>query len=347
MGFVFIRVILYCALFTISISPLFAGEGDRSNWSPSRPPPGYSPDAYSPDKIKPDFAPDANPGAGIGAYNPYTDPQHPTKNPNVDPGSGWDFTPVKQPADQSPGVRSSSADWEWGERYFDSEFDAALIITNNCKSPQPVSIFIYDLPYLSLPPRLTVPPGQTRVIGKVKLPPEPPPPIRLGLPGEPGWGHVDFGKVLGPNPVLPYPPPKLHQPNFVEIKGRVVTWHPWAPASGDNCFAKRQTYNVSGHIHFRPPAPKAGGGPEKLAAPTACQVYWNTGVPPPQLNNKDCTAEMRELAVSFRERVLPAYVLNSPQDWLWLPSADALKAMRIPELLAMKAQASAIMGGSR
>lgn len=329
---------------SLLLPPLHAADAGRANWSPARPPAGYSPDAYSPDKVKPDFAPDADPARGIDAYNPYTDPLHPTKNPDIDPGAGWDFDPAKPPADQSPGVRTSRTDWDWGERYFDAEFDATLLITNNCKSPQPVTVFVYDLPYLSLPNRLVVPPGQTPVVGKVKLPPEPPPPLRLGLPGEPGWGHVDFGKILGPNPVLPFPPPKLHQPNFVPIAGRVVTWHPWAPASGDDCHAKRQTYEVSGHIHFRPPPPPGGGGPEKILAPGPCAVYWNIGVPPTQLGDLDCTAEMRMLATHFRERVLVPYVLNAPDEWLWLPAVTALQGMAIPELLDMKARASALMG---
>lgn len=338
------RRIALAVICAVLLPPAFAAENKPANWSPARPPPGYSAGAYSPDKVKPDFAPDANPAAGVGAYNPYTDPLHPTKNPDVDPGPGWDFRPEKPPADQSPGVRASTADWEWGERYYDSQFDTTLVITNNCKSPQPVSIFIYDLPFLTLPSHLTVPPGQTAVVGKVKLPPEPPPPLRLGLPGEPGWGHVDYGKALGPNPVFPFPPPKLHQPNFAKIAGRVVTWHPWSPGSGDNCYPKRQTYHVSGHIHFRPPPPEGDGGPEKIASPGVCQVYWNTGVPPAQLKDKDCTAEMRELARNFRERVLPSYVFNSPGDWLWLPDGKAIGAMRIQDLLAMKARASAIMG---
>lgn len=328
---------LYCGVAS-------ADKRDLADWSAGRPPAGWSPDAYSPDKVKPDFAPDADPAAGVEAYNPYADPRHPTKNPDVDPGPDWDFRPDKPPADQSPGVRASASDWDWGERYYDSAFDATLVITNNCKSPQPVSIFVYDLPFLSLPAQLTVPPGATRVVGKVKLPPEPPPPLRLGLPGEPGWGHVDYGKALGPNPVLPFPPPKLHQPNFADIAGRVVAWHPWAPGSGDNCLPRRETYRVSGHMHFRPPPPAGEGGPEKLLSPGVCQVYWNIGVPPAQLRDEDCTSEMRALAGSFRDRVLPPYVLNSPDDWLWLPSTEAVTAMTIPDLLAMKARASALMG---
>ncbi|OGT01096.1 MAG: hypothetical protein A3F73_12125 [Gallionellales bacterium RIFCSPLOWO2_12_FULL_59_22] len=347
------RGIAFFVICALLLPPAFADEGGRAkwippppptDWSPARPPPGYSADAYSPDKVKPDFAPDVDPAAGINhAYDPNADPLHPTKNPDVDPGPGWDRTPdgVRRPADQSPGVSASTADWEWGERYYDSQFDATLVITNNCKSWQPVSIFIFDLPFLTLPSHLTVPPGSTSVIGKVKLPPEPPPPMRLGLPGEPGWGHVDYGKALGPNPVFTFPPPKLHQPNFVKIEGRVVAWHPWSPP---DCNPRRETYNVSGHIHFRPPPPEGDGGPEKIASPGVCQVYWNIGVPPAQLKDEDCTAEMRELARAFRERVLPSYIFNSPEDWLWLPDGKAIGAMQIQDLLAMKARASAIMG---
>lgn len=313
------------------------------DWSDTTPPAGWSREAYAPDRATPAFGADLDP-AGIGPdgrYDPYFDPRHPLKDPAHDPGEAWDRTPQGGARDGSPGVQAARADWEWGERYFDDRFDVTLIVTNRCNSPQPVRIFVHDLPYLSLPAAITVPPGETRVTGRVVLPPEPPPPLRLGLPGEPGWGHVQFP------PFIPvgFPPPKLHQPNFTPIAGSVVTWHPWAPADGGVCLPERQTYVVSGHIHFRPPPPSAGsGGPEKIAAPSLCQVYWNIGVPPAQYAGEDCTAEMRTLAKAYRERVLDTYALNAPEDWGWLPSLTDLDGFDVPRLLDMKAQADRLVG---
>jgi hypothetical protein len=54
---------------------------------------------------------------------------------------------------------------------------------------------------------------------------------------------------------------------------------------------------------------------------------------------------MRGFATEFRERVLPPYVLNAPEEWLWLPAAEDLQSKTVPELLEFKAHASALMGG--
>ncbi len=322
-----------------------AAESTRgADWSVSKPPAGWSRGAYDPSQPAPNFGT----GEGVPAqtdgkpYDPYHDPYHPLKDPTQDPGEAWNDVPGRGPRDGSPGVQSNSADWQWGERYFDEAFEASIVITNNCSSPQPVRIYVNDLPYLTLPDSITVPPGQTRVSGNVKLPPEPPPPIRLGLPGEPGWGHVEFPPFIP----LGFPPPKLHQPNFVPIVGSVVTWHPWAPSDPNGCLPKRQTYTVSGHIHFRPPPPR-GGGPEKVASPSVCQVYWNIGVPPAQYQGEDCAPEMRELAHAYRERVLQTYALNAPEEWGWLPSAEQLRTLEVPQLLEMKVHADSLTGARR
>lgn len=303
-----------------------------ANWGDRAPAGATSPSNYDP----------ARPYAEYGGnYDPVTDPNHPLKNPEVDPGSAWNRPPNGNLPDSSPGVFTNATDWNWGEQYFDGQFDVVLVIRNHCSSPQPVRLFINDLPYLSLPESLTVAPGETRVLGKVKLPPEPPPPLRLGLPGEPGWGHVDFKYPT----VVTYPPPKIHQPNFVPIKGTVVAWHPWSPGAGSECVAARDTYNASGHIHWRPPRPPGESGPEKIASPSACQVYWNIGLPPPQLApGQDCTEAMRGYARVFVERVLPPYLFNDPPAWAWLPSTTEIGMLAIDELLRMKQRASAMMG---
>ncbi|MSR13776.1 MAG: hypothetical protein EXR86_04275 [Gammaproteobacteria bacterium] len=332
-----LRLILSAVLAIASGLAHAANKPKYAGWSDAPPPAGWSSDAYSPDH-PPVFGEglDASTLGPAGHYDAYFDPHHPLKNPNQDPGEKWG---AESGRDGSPSVGSASADWNWGERHFDDKFTAS-IITNNCKSPQPVLITVNDIPYLTLPATLTVAPGQTKVDGNVSLPPEPPPPLRLGLPGEPGWGHVDFPSFIAPT----FPPPKLHQPNFTPIVGSVVTWHPWAPT--EECSPRRQTYTVSGHIHFRPPPPEGAGGPEKIASPSVCQVYWNIGVPPATYQGEDCTQEMRGFATAFRERVLPPYYTNAPEEWLWLPSSEDVQTFSVPQLLDLKAHASALMGGS-
>lgn len=295
---------------------------------------------YSPGKL-PKFGEDYKGPKGAD-YDAMEDPNHPLRDPTKDPGEGWEGNHGR--GTNYTSVKSAKGEWPWGERYFDGKFGAPLEIENECTEPQPVGIFIKDLPYLTMPKLITVPNGKTNVMGKVQLPPEPDPPINLGLPGSPGWGHVDFGPIIVPPGGLPF---KLHQPHFGKIEGTVVVWHPWDPTVGVGvgCVAVRKTYTVTGHIHFRPPPPKgSGGGPEEIAKTDECQFYWLIGKPPVHLGDKDCTGEMRELAVNFRERILTPYVLNAPEEWEWLPSSSAILQMVIPDLLAMKAHAEAVTG---
>ena len=120
------------------------GDGDTA------PPEGVA-EAYSPDAVAPDFPDGYRPPDGDGPYNSWTDPYHPLKNPDKDPGAAWDRPPGANLPDNSPGVLTSTTDWPWGEKYYASEFDASLVITNNCDTPQPVKITIDNLPYLTLP----------------------------------------------------------------------------------------------------------------------------------------------------------------------------------------------------
>ncbi len=334
------RVAFCCMLLGGNVAA--AGVQPR-DWDGDKAPPEGVAEAYSPDAVAPDFPDGYRPPDGDGPYNSWTDPYHPLKNPDKDPGAAWDRPPGANLPDNSPGVLTSTTDWPWGEKYYASEFDASLVVTNNCDTPQPVKITIDNLPYLTLPESVIVPKGQTVITGKVKLPPEPPPPIRLGLPGEPGWGHVEFPPIIVPPGM---PPPKLHQPNFAEIKGTVVTWHPWVPSGGGaECYPKRQTYEASGHIHFRPPPPDGGdGGPQRIATPDVCEVWWNIGVPPAQWDGEDCTRKIRELARRYIDLVLAPYILNAPEEWLWLPEAGAVDTMSIEDLIAVKVRADTLLG---
>lgn len=348
------------------------GSADSAKGSPAADTSARS--AYSPDRIAPDFGSgfnaDGTPAAAGASNKPYdawTDPNHPLKA-NSPPPREWveRDVPVDQdgdgkqdvdengkpvtrpgtvfPEDGSPPVRRAAGDIDWGERYYDSEFDQILSATNRCNEPRPVHITVNGLPYLTLPSSVLVGAGETKEFrGKVKLPPEPPPPLRLGLPGEPGWGWVDFP---APPAGQPFPVPKIHQPNFVQIDGSVELWHPWAPAAaGDagDCFPKLVTYTVTGHIHFRPPPPSGDAGPSRIATPSPCQVYWNIGLPPAQLGDRDCTQEMRSLARRFIDGPLGPYIGNAPEEWYWL-SAMSVDEMSIDQLLHMKRRAERVLG---
>jgi hypothetical protein len=53
---------------------------------------------------------------------------------------------------------------------------------------------------------------------------------------------------------------------------------------------------------------------------------------------------MRKLAQTFVQKILNPYVLNSPDDWLWLPSSEEIESMNVQEMLAMKRRAEQVMG---
>lgn len=330
--------LLWGLAFVLLFSPLSfttqvaQAQPNNRDWSGDARPEGWSAEAYSPDSAAPNFDEDYE-GPRGDDYDSREDPNHPLKDPTKDPGEEWEGSSGSGLNQNF--VAHSNADWPWGERYYDAVFAAPLIIHNSCKTPQKVGIFVNGNPYLTMPALVVAQPGDTTVTGQVQLAPEPEGPHHSGE----GW--IDFGPIIIPPGM--FPPPQLHQPNFEELEGEVVVWHAWSP-EGD-CNAVRRTYTIGGHMHFRPPPPEGGGGgPSSLATTDMCTFYWLMGFPPAQLGDKDCTQEIRELAAHYLDKIIASYVLNSPEDWLWLPSAGDIGQMSIDELLAMKAHAEAVIG---
>ncbi len=272
-------------------------------------------------------------------YDPATDPDHPLKNPGKDPGAGW---ARHRRADGTPRVATGKADWDWGEMYFDGTYATALIITNDCDSDEQVSLFINDLPYLKMQKKVTVPAKSTFIVkGTITTPPEPPPPLIAGtMTPPPSWGWVPPPDI--PPQPFPPPPPQWHQPNFAKVDGNVVAWHPWT----GSCQPRRTVYQASGHIHFRPPDPDTDAGPSSIAKADVCEVYWLLGERPAQLDleDRDCTRKIRELALRFLRKILDYHIRNAPDDWLWLPGSSLISEMSIEELLAMKTRADGLLG---
>lgn len=270
-------------------------------------------------------------------YDPNTDASHPLKNKDQDPGNNWDNN---RRADGTPNVKQKKGNWNWGEMYYGGTYNTKLIVTNECNSIEPVTVFVNNLPYIkNLQENLMVPPGSHELDVTIETPPEPDPPLRLGLPGEPtleSWGHVDFSGIF----IAPGQSPP-HQPNFEQVDGEVVLWHPW----GQNCTPVRETYKASGHIHFRPPKPEPPpSGPEKLAETDVCEVYWKTGSPPGQIASDDCTEKIRALAIEYFASFLGPYIADAPEQWRWLPGQEALNQMSIGDLLAVKMRAEKQIG---
>lgn len=258
----------------------------------------------------PGHDPTAQPPPG---YDPYADAGHPLKG-EQDPGAAWD---TNRRGLGEPHIVNAAGAWEWGELVYGRTYPTALLVTNHCETEEAVTITVEGLPYLDIPSRVTIPPLASVTVDAAITTPPPPEVLITGHETLPEGGI------------------------FVDIRdARVIVWHPWNPP----CGPKRERYEVSGHIHFPPEDPAGGGdsGPEDLAAPDLCTVYWNTGQRPPGLE-EDCTERMRMLAVHYRERILASAAREEPAAWGWLPSAAEIRDMDVESLLAFKARADALL----
>jgi len=261
--------------------------------------PDYEPRA---DPNHPDFETDKD---GNGTYDPRTDPDHPQKD-ETDPGDEWN-NPRR--ADGSPHISQLAGDWEWGELFYDHSYPAQLTVTNTCETDEVISVTVENLPYLTIPSTIEVDANSTKIV-ECTITTPPAPDIFLT-----GHESIPEGGI------------------FVDIKdAKVIFWHPWNPP----CNPKRVVYNVTGHIHFAPEAKdEEDGGPTHLATTDPCTVYWNTGEPPPDLD-EDCTEKIRILALHYREKIYQHNVNADPASWSWLPSGTAIRGMSVSELIAMK-----------
>lgn len=274
------------------------------------------------------------------SYTAAEDPNHPLRQ-EQDPGPEWDAAGFSDRRnDASPHVTNLVGDWEWGELYYERSYATRLVVTNDCKSSEVVTISVNNLPYLEIPERVMVPAESEREVEATIVTPPEPTIILTGFEEIPEEGFfVDIA----------------------ELNGTVVLWHPWNP-EGEGCMPKRETYSVSGHIHFELPS-RGSDGPRQIASPDPCEVWWNTGSRPPNLargesglrergpgasaesapDPDDCTEKMRVMAVHYRERILQSYAKEAPDDWAWLPSRSEIDAMSVGELLEMKARADALI----
>jgi hypothetical protein len=269
-------------------------------------------------------------------YNPKDDKKHPLKDDKKDPGAAW---AQHTRGDGTPGVGGFSTNWPWGELLYDDKYPTTLEIVNNCKKTQRVAVFI-NVDYLELKRRSFKVRGESTLVipMTIKTPPPPQPPlVPAGAPPAP-WGWVK-PPTFGPQP-LGTIIPVFHQPYFATVTGNVVVWHAW----NGKCGPRREVYNASGHIHFRPVDDEdQDPGPSTLATADPCAVYWRTGLRP-KGHKKDCTEAMRLLAFDYLDRFVGPYKERDPKRWGWLESLDVM-AMDIDQLLRFKARADAQMLG--
>ena len=283
--------------------------------------------------------------------------------------------PVRDPGPNA--VKTNTEyDWAWGELLYGGNYTTTLAVNNHCPTPQMVHFFVSD-PFFAgtkkvfdagrgfdrtvetrnwLRPPIVNGRAQTEVPPGTKLPVSAR--AMMGIP-VPGCQPVPFGGAGSSSPtvcstvVVPGvtnfdvtirtpPPPDLSgviippgfDPHglFEEIAGQLVVF---SPADPPRCLPNREEYVPSGHVHLDPNPPPPGGGPR-------CRDWWDREQKPQGLT-RDCTGEIRDLALTFRRTVLQPLVDASPADWAWLPAPETILRMSIEQLIEMKVRARAQM----
>lgn len=193
--------------------------------------------------------------------------------------------------------------YDWGDRHYATTFTDNYEFTNHCDRGVAVTFDTRGVPFLGVMPRVTAAPGTTKI------------PITLTTPAWPD------------------------RPQCTDLTGVLVVQSEGYEAADAICHPVERTYTVTAHVHWwdRPaPPPKL-----EVAAPDACQVWWNTGERPPSASPETCLSSMRELALAYRDWLDAAIDGHPPVRWQWLPSPAAIQTMDIEALLAMKRRADA------
>lgn len=273
------------------------------------------------------------------------------------------------PQDPGPNMKNqtnASYDWAWGELMYGRTYSATLTIENKCKTPQVVTFFIFDPVFQARRTkdgeRVTVferrrPPivdgrAQTEVQPGQKMPVSARAMLNIPTAGcvavpfggagsqapttcrmlvMPGETPVDLTIVTPPPPDLSglvIPPGFDPASLFDEIEGELVAYTPGQPPA---CLASREEYLPSGHVHLDPDPAPPGGGPR-------CRDWWDTEQKPRGLT-RDCTGEIRDLALTYLRTTLAPLVAADPEAWAWLPSEEAVFEMTVEQLIAMKTRA--------
>lgn len=209
-----------------------------------------------------------------------------------------------------PAVDRYKGTWDLGKWSYEQEFGLTYPFTNKCDRGVAVTFDTRDVPFLSVMPRVTAPAGKTTEI-----------PIILKTPKWPD------------------------QPESTELRGTLIVSSSGYETEAGVCHSFQSTEMVAAHVLWwdrPPPPPKL-----KVAGPSDCTVWWNTGQRPPnapRLSEEMCVDPIRSLAADFRERVLDALWRLDPERWKWLPSVAQVRTMTIDKLLAMKKRAAEVMG---
>ena len=207
--------------------------------------------------------------------------------------------------------------WDWGKlKANDVDYIATFTISNQCDVEARVELTTVDLPYLAGIDWTwcDVAPGDVCDNS-----------IRMHIPAPP----CAAGVVNLPTGGRMFPP----------FGGEIRVSYPGA---GDACPARSQRISLKADIVV----PTCPGIAEKLQTDDPCTVWWLTGERPARDPDAEarCLEPIRKLAADYREKALVPLAARAP-GWEWLPSADQIGRMTIPELLAMKTRAAGVMSG--
>ena len=255
-------------------------------------------------------------------------------------------------------------DWNWGELVYGQTYTTKLTVNNHCTTDKTVNIFIND-PFFSIPGVDGAPPTlkwaeNETLDGKYKRDPDAktqmplsaramlaiPKPGCLPVSSGPGGsseptvcsatvppGATDFEVII----TTPAPPDEkiiLKAPDplmlYEQIEGKVVLFTEGDPPA---CYPSREEFHTGGHVHVTPPG--LGGGPR-------CRDWWDTEEKPRGLT-RDCTKEIRDLALEYLRVTLKPLVGKNPQAWAWLPTEEKILTMTIEQLIEMKVRSRVTM----
>lgn len=277
------------------------------------------------------------------------------------------------PGSSKVGQTDAFWDWNWGELLYGGTYTTSLRVTNNCKSPQGVFFYVSD-PFFErtdrvdgwsvkrlewLKPPLVNGRAQRDVQPGAKLPLSARAMLSIPKPGclavpfggagsrapttcatvvRPGVTEFDVTIVTPPPPDLSglIPPPGFDPKSiFDEIAGQLVVYSKGQPPA---CMPSREEYVPGGHVHLDPnPKSKSESGPR-------CRDWWDREQKPRGLT-RDCTGEIRDLALTYVRTTLQPLVEKNPAAWRWLPSPEQILTMSVEDLIAMKVRSRTTMRG--
>lgn len=264
-------------------------------------------------------------------------------------------------------------DWNWGELLYGGTYTTTLSVKNNCRVPQGVFFYVSD-PFFPrtdrqdgksiqriewLRPPLVNGRAQRDVAPGSKMPVSARAMLSIPKPGclavpfggagsrtpttcaavvPPGVTDFDVTIVTPPPPDLSsfIPPPGFDPASlFDEIAGQLVVYSRGQPPA---CMPSREEYLPGGHVHLDPnPKGKGDGGPR-------CRDWWDREEKPRGLT-RDCTGEIRDLALTYVRTTLQPLIAKNPAAWSWLPTPEQILKMSIDELIAMKIRSRTAMRG--